>query len=175
MTKKRFQEFLSYLCNQYNRQIDEMASNAYFEAAQGIADEDARKLYNDVLGNCKYFPSLVEFKEIVSMNKKDVVPLKNTQRCFYCMDAGTIAYTKKGVPPFQDYPYTYLARCPMCNNGKLYSSWISFDQVFDQKVLEEIKQKNIERFGSITVSQEKAAQIAARAYQKQIVGGKYGN
>ena len=166
MTKDKFGELMKYLESYYqgHTPLDKMALNSYWESAKNIPDDQARALYNDILKSCRYFPNLVEFREILGIRMPQPIPLRNTQKCFYCMDSGSIAYIKTGMQPFPSMEYKFSARCPLCNMGKMYSDWPAFDQIFNQEALEQVKQKNLELFGAITVDQEQAGKIAARQY-----------
>ena len=172
MTKKVFETMLASLCTYYGKTLDAMAMHTYLQEVSYIQDGDTRELYRKILQNCKYFPALTEFREIVGMIEKKPVPLRNVERCWYCMDRGTIPYTKQGMEPFKSYPYEFHARCPMCNNGKQYSGWPSFLAFFDRQALEEVKQKNLETFGDLTVSQIEAAKIAAKNFTLAFGGGR---
>lgn len=166
MTREKFQELMKYLESYYqgHAPLDKMALNSYWESARCIPDDQVRAFYNDILKNCRFFPSLVEFREIIGIRRPQPVKLRNTQKCFCCMDSGSIAYTRTGLAPFPSYPYTFHARCPACNVGRRYQDWPAFDQIFGREALEEVRQKNLEQFGEITVEQAEAGRIAARQY-----------
>ncbi len=164
MTSQVFNTFISSLSSYYGKALDVMARHAYSQAAQYVQDEDARELYKKILQNYKYFPALTEFREVVGMVEKRPIPLRNVELCWYCMDRGIIRYVKKGVETYPSYPYEFQARCPMCNNGKMYESWPSFLELFPPEALEDVKKNNLEKFGNITVNEIEAAKITAQNY-----------
>ena len=160
MKKSVFDALMASLSGYYGKTLDAMAMHTYQLEAEKIKDEDAREFYRKILQNCKFFPAMTEFREIAGMFAPQFVPLRNVERCWYCMDRGEIIYNKPAEKA------TYSSRCPMCNQGQRYAGWPSFLELFGREALEDVKRKNLEEWGNVSVTQVDAAKIQASNFMR---------
>ena len=163
MTHKVFQDFQKSLLYYFGRKPADTTAemnNAYEEALRDVADEDMKALLSKAYAAFKFFPSIPELKGL--MGQKRRVALRNTDKCFYCMDAGLIPYTKTEKLGNITREYEYWARCPMCKAGQNYEKAPTYSFLFGEKALRKIRALNDQKYGDIQVEAERAKEYVRR-------------
>jgi hypothetical protein len=150
MTKKTFAEFITRLAEYYGKaELDAWARDQYYEACFCVFDKKAKNFYSDLVGNLKFFPRVSEFRECAQRQIETKAKQTNTERCWICMDEGSVSYYKKGMQPFPDWEYEHKARC-LCNAGRNFPDWPLITAVTSTEEAEYLAEQNYARYGKVT-------------------------
>lgn len=124
------------------QQLDQSAMKIYRDICAKVPDNKKDDLYRKVVINYKFFPKIPEIEECISaISLAKGQSVTNSERCWICMDRGFVDYTKKGIPPFTDYPYGFSARC-CCEMGKVWTVFPAISNIFPQQAIDEMIANN---------------------------------
>lgn len=158
MTVEIFTNFINDLQNYFGtRPLSDIVKAQYFKVCEPIENSKARELFGRILKDAKYFPKIPELAGYVSATlgerKKEYVAVRNSARCFVCMDKGLIQYTRK----IRNIDYDFLARCPRCEVGKAFenSPTIAYNALFGEEATDTLAETNRRKYGGIGVSEAK--------------------
>lgn len=172
MTDKTFNAVFASLSSYYRLEDkpDKNARLEYFKAVQFVDDSDARSLYSDIVNKYPFFPKIPEVKELAEKYRKARVTYRNENFCYFCCNLGLIHYSKKGIEPFPDLEYDFVAFCPYCDAGKNYQSpnMPSIDRIFLPEQLKELECRNFEKFGNVSKERAETARHQVQYYLRSL-------
>lgn len=172
MTDKTFNAVFTSLASYYrlDEKPDKNARIEYFKSVKFVDDSDARSLYSDIVNNYTFFPKIPDIKAVAEKYHQAPKVYKNDEFCYVCCDIGLIHYSKKGLEPFPDIEYDFVAFCPYCDAGKNYRSpkTPSIDQIFLPEQIKEIEKRNFERFGNVSKEKVEVAKHKVQYFLRAI-------
>lgn len=118
MTIAEFIEVTSRLEKYFEKELNTIQSEEWFEALQDLSKEKYQKIIQQAFKTCKYFPKLadiIEIKRNIKFVSEAEVEEKIHVPCKICGSVGLIRYYQEK----DGYKYEYLARCK-CENAKNY-------------------------------------------------------
>lgn len=163
MTRTKFRDIIARLEKYYSgvtgreTGIEPTTLDDYYHACFCVFDDCADKFYSSVVGECKYFPKIPEFREHAEKFRRDKKKLQNTNMCYFCMNTGIVTYAKKGMHPFPDYEYEFVTRCT-CELGRNRPDWPISTRIIKQDELEWLWADNRAKYGNITHEEMKSAE-----------------
>jgi hypothetical protein len=147
---------------------DKYAMHEYYNVIKFMDDSDANRLYSDIVGNFSFFPKIPEIKECAEKYRKAKTTYKNDNFCYVCCNVGIIDYYKRGIDPFPDVEYRFVAYCPYCDSGKNYQSsrTPSIDRIFLPEQIKEIEQRNFQKFGNLPKAEKTKSKAIVETFIK---------
>ncbi len=157
MNKPKYDSFMADMYIYFGKAtLPKIANDQYFKMLFSVPDSKADDLCREIISTFKYFPKIAELKEYTDRFTTEIKSYKNMQKCYYCMDKGTIRYHEKGCKPFVNAVYEMEAVCPKCNAGKEWAHLVQrgylryFNDVFNDESLEAVRRDNIQIYGMAT-------------------------
>lgn len=123
MTEMEFVEVTGRIEKYYEKEFNEFQRKFWFDNLKNIPIQNYKKIVDEILRNCKYFPKFADVKEIIKNTKFD---LSNVQKehihvkCDICKGTGIIKYYEQVQNGNQVINYEYVARC-VCQNKENYN------------------------------------------------------
>lgn len=158
MTIEIFNNFINDMQSYFGmRPLSDVVKAEYFKICEPVENAKARELFARILKDAKYFPKIPELAGYISATlgerKKEYVAVRNSARCFVCMDKGLIPYTRK----IRNIDYGFLARCPRCEVGKAFqnSPTIPYNELFGEEATDILAETNRRKYGGIGVTEAK--------------------
>ena len=121
MTEMEFVEATGRIEKYYEKEFNEFQRKFWFDNLKNIPIENYKKIVDEILRNCKYFPKFADVKEIIKNTKFERQENKEKihVKCELCGSTGLIKYYTAVKNGDKELKYEYLARC-ICQNKENY-------------------------------------------------------
>ena len=118
MTEMEFVETTARIEKYYEKEFNEFQRKFWFDNLRHMPIQNYRKVVDEIMRNCKYFPKFADAQEIIKNTKFDLSIVEKElvyEECKICKGTGIIKYFKEVQNGEQNLKYEYVARC-ICKN-----------------------------------------------------------